>query len=285
MLNVKSLKVLLLFVVIIFITASCNNKINNSSYESKESTIEKIIKKGKIDVGYLTWNPCVVKNLNDDSLSGIYVDMIEEIAGNLKVKVEWHQTSLATFIAGLNSYQFDFSVGPTFITIPRSTSVLFTDPVLYVGNSAVVLTKMENKPKTISDVLSGDYKIAVLQGQAIFEYFKYQTNEERVMVISGSDLTAPLAAVSSNHADIGFMNSVTVQQYAKEHPQVTPVLLGDEQIEILPLAWAVRQDDIELLNFLNSSIRYLKSTGRFAEYQKKYDIKLLNDMPELYLAK
>ena len=263
---------------------ACNTENKSSTNDSKETTIEKIIKKGKMDVGYLTWNPTVIKNLNNDSLSGIYVDMVNEIAKNLKVDVEWHQTSLSTFIAGLNSYQFDFSVGATFITIPRSTSVLFTDPVLYVGNSAVVSTKMKDKPQTIEDVLNGDYKIAVLQGQAIYEYFKYQTDEERILVISGSDLTAPLAAVSSGQADIGFMNSVTVQQYAKEHSQVTPVLLGDNQIEILPLAWTVRQNDIELLNFLNSSLTYLKSTGRLANYQRQYEIKLLNDAPHLYLT-
>lgn len=281
----KNFRLIIILSVLIVITGSCNTKNDKSPNSIQESTIEKIIKKGKMDVGYLTWNPTVIKNLNNDSLSGIYVDMVNEIAKNLKVDVEWHQTSLSTFIAGLNSYQFDFSVGATFITIPRSTSVLFTDPVLYVGNSAVVSTKIKDKPQTIEDVLNGDYKIAVLQGQAIYEYFKYQTDEARILVISGSDLTAPLAAVSSGQADIGFMNSVTVQQYAKEHPQVTPVLLGDNQIEILPLAWTVRQNDIELLNFLNSSLAYLKATGRLADYQRKYEIKLLNDAPHLYLTK
>ena len=72
-----------------------------------------------------------------------------------------------------------------------------------------------------------------------------------------------------------------VLKYSKEHSEVTPVLLNEKQLEILPLSWTTTFEDVKLNEFLNSSITYLKSTGRIANYQKKYDTELFYDLPKL----
>jgi polar amino acid transport system substrate-binding protein len=175
-------------------------------------------------VGYLVWNPTVIKDPQSGKLSGIYPNMVAEIARALNVKMSWHETTLANFAAGLQSNQFDFSVGPTFITIPRALAVSFTQPVAYVGNAAVVRADGNFHPSTISDLNTPGIRIAVLQGQALEEYCRRNVPKAELVVISGGDLTAPLVAVSSGRADIGLMNSVTVAQYTADHPEVKPVL-------------------------------------------------------------
>ncbi|MCI0557415.1 MAG: transporter substrate-binding domain-containing protein [Nitrososphaera sp.] len=226
----------------------------------------------------------MIKDPESGQLSGIYPDMVAEIARALNVKIDWHETTLANFVAGLQSDQFDFSVGATFITVPRALAVSFTQPVAYVGNSGVVKTGGKFRPSTIRDLNTPRVRIAVLQGQALEEYCRRNVPKAELVVISGGDLTAPLVAVSSGQADIGLMNSVTVAQYAADHPEVTAVFTGGQQIEILPLAWATRPRDNDLLSFLNSSITYLKSTGRLEGYQKKYSVQLLYDTPKLHKA-
>ena len=252
---------------------------------SRGSALQRIQSRGEMRVGYLVWDPTVIRDPETGKLSGIYPDMVQQIAQNLNVKVSWEETTLANFAAGLTSGQFDFSVGATFVTIPRATAVAFTQPVAYVGNGGIVRSEGEFFPESIEDLNKPGIRIAVLQGQALEEYCRKNLPEADLLTISGGDLTAPLVAVSAGQADIGLMNTVTVAGYAAAHPEVKAVLMGERQIEKLPLAWSTLHEDTDLLSFLNSSITYLKSTGRLEEYQKRYGIQLLYDTLALHEAR
>lgn len=243
-----------------------------------------MISRGEMRVAYVSWSPAVIKDAKTGTLTGIFPDMINHMADLLKVKVTWNETTLANFAAGLQSGQYDFSVGPTFITIPRAVAVAFTQPVAYVGNSAVV-RRDTRLPSSVQDIADRKMKVAVLQGQAMDEYFKRRYPNVPLLTLSGGDLTAPLAAVSAGQADIGFMNTVTVTQYVGAHPETKAVFVGEQQLEMLPLAWATRHEDQSLRDFLESSITYLKATGRLEEIQRKYPIQLLYDTPTLHSAK
>jgi ABC-type amino acid transport substrate-binding protein len=236
-------------------------------------------------VGYLVWEPTIIRDSRTNEIKGIYPDAIGAIAKAINVRLSWHETTLASFAAALNADQFDFFAGAVFVTIPRSVAVAYTQPVAYVGNGGVVRTSGSFRPKAIADLTKPGLRIAVLQGQALEEYCRRNLPQAELLIIAGGDLTAPLAAVSAGRADIGLMNSVTVAKYAAEHPEVTAVLTGSEQVEILPLAWATRHRDQELLSFLNSSLTYLKSTGRLEAYQKAYPTPLLYDIPALHPAR
>ncbi len=273
-------RVLVLVLVIPAFTTGCKD---SSPLEgTPQDTLSRILERGEMRVGFLVWGPCIMQDAQTRELSGIYVDMVVQIARALNVEISWQETTLAAFAADLQTRRFDFSVGPTFMTIPRAAAVSFTQPVAYSGNSGVVRTNSPFRPQTIVDLNAEDLKIAVLQGQAVGEYCQRNLPDADLLVLSGDDLTAPLAAVSSGRADIGLMNSVTVSEYSKQHPEVTAVLMGAQQIETLPLAWAVKHGDTSLLN---ASIDYLRSTGRLAAYQKSYESPLLYDTPLLHKAR
>lgn len=201
------------------------------------------------------------------------------------MKVTWVETTLQNFSAGLNADKFDFCVGPTFVTIPRATAVAFTQPVNYVGNSGIISRTSKINFKNFLDFNKENITVAVLQCQALESYCKKNLPKAKLLSLQGGDLTAPLAAVSSGNADIGLINNITITQYAKAHNEVKVIFGGDDQFEILPLSWTTRKNDIELLNFLNSSIIYLKSTNRLRLYQQKYEIPLLYDLSPIQTLK
>jgi polar amino acid transport system substrate-binding protein len=84
-------------------------------------------------------NPSLASN---GQLEGIFVDAMREIATDMSLQVEFKETNLANFAAALEAGEFDFSVGPTFITPTRAATVSFTRPLLALGNSGLV--KREN---------------------------------------------------------------------------------------------------------------------------------------------
>lgn len=271
-----------LFAAAMLLSVAGCDRSNGTSTAGSRSALSQMAQRAEMRVGYLVWDPCVIRDTSSGEMSGIYVDMVNRIGETLKLRVTWHETTLANFAAGLETGQFDFCVGPTFVTIPRATAVTFTIPIAYVGNGGVVRAAGDFRPLSIRDLNRDGLRIAVLQGQAMEEYCRRYAPKATVSVIAGGDLTAPLAAVSARRADIGLMNVVTVQQYAREHPEVTPVLTGAQQVEILPLAWTTRRGDHETLEFLNAAIVYFRSTGRLAEYQAQYPIALLYDVPPLH---
>jgi ABC-type amino acid transport substrate-binding protein len=225
-------------------------------------------------VGYIDWAPCISRQGRDGPLKGIYVDMVNEVASRLGVRVVWVETNLQNFATELNTGKIDFSVGPHVVTIPRAAAVSFTIPIDYVGNSGVVSASSPPKLQDIEDMNQPKIRVAVLQGQAIDEFAKAKLPNAQLVRLAGGDLTAPLVAVSAGRADIGFANTVTVEAYVHSHPEVRLFLPGGKELEILPHAWATPIQDTRLRDFLNAAIEYLAASGRIAEYQSKEPLKL-----------
>jgi polar amino acid transport system substrate-binding protein len=233
------------------------------------------IRRNKImRVGYVRFAPCADINPRTQQVEGIFVDAIREVANDMKMQVEFKETTLATFAGALEAGEFDFSIGATFITPMRSVAVDFTRPLLALGNSGLV--KKENAGTfTTTDVLGRPgVRIAVLQGQAMEQFVRSKYPNANLAVIAGSDLTAPLSAVEAGQADIGLTNSVTVQQYAASHPNTSVVFTDENALSRLALAWVVKSGDVPLREFLNSSIEWLRQSGKLEAIQNKYSVRL-----------
>ena len=236
---------------------------------TEKSTFDNILEKDEITVCYMTWPPSVIKDPNTGELSGFIIDIFEEVAKDADLKVKYTESTWGGFPADLNTEKCDAAVAGIYPTIGRSTSVSFTKPFFYAGNGGVVKAG-ETRFKTIEDLNKEGVKIAVIQGEYGHIYTqKYLPKATLVVLEKGSDNTAPLVAVSSGQADVGLIMSDVIAGYVKIHPEVKD-LFADQPYSTTPIVWAVRQNDQELLNFLNNGIDYLKSVGFLDATAKKY---------------
>jgi polar amino acid transport system substrate-binding protein len=238
--------------------------------------MQKVRRTGELHVGYLVFSPCINSDPRSKDLPGYFVDMVQHIAENLKVKVIFHETTLKDFAAGLNTNQFDISICPTYRTISRASAVAFTRPIFYMGNGAVVRKQDADKLTRKTNLNDQTFRIAVLQGQAMHEYARIYLPKAQLSVLSSGDLTAPLLEVSAGRADVGFCNYLDTERYCAAHSEVLNIF-KDAPIEVIPLAWAVRSGDMEWLNFIDTCIDYMDSTGRIARWEEKYGIPMLHE--------
>jgi len=253
---------------------ACQQQEATATSKPAESSLERIIQRKAMRVGYVRFAPCAEMNPQTGELEGIFVDAIREVATDLKVQVEFKETTLSTFTAALKAGEFDFSIGPTFITPTRALSVKFTEPLLALGNSGIVKRENATRFSTLDALSKPGVRIAVLQGQAMEQLVRSRFSSARLIVIAGSDLTAPLLAVEAGQADIGLSNSVTVQNFSAAHREMTPVLTAENALARLALAWVVRTEDTDLKDFLNSSIEWLNQSGKLQQIQSRYPIRL-----------
>lgn len=235
--------------------------------ESKFDTLSQIEKKGILRVGYVVFPPTVVKDPITGRLSGHFIDTIEYIANELNVKVQYHEATWATFISGLQAGQYDVAVAATFKTILRSKSVAFTRPLFYLGNSVLVKVN-DTRFSTLSDLNQKGIKIAVSQGTGEHHFAERHLTNVDLIVLPSADLTLPLQEVVVGRADASISDTYTITKFL-ETRQGVKGLFVDKPFNLTAVAWAVRPDDIEWLNFLNAGLEYLEMSGRLKEFEAK----------------
>jgi len=236
----------------------------------EKSTFDSILEEDEMTVCYITWPPSVIKDPNTGELSGFIIDIFEEVAKDADLEVKYAESTWGGFPADLNTGKCDVAIAGIYPTIGRSTSVAFTKPFFYAGNSAVVRaddTRFEN----IEDLNRDDIKVAVIQGEYGHIYAqKYLPKAELVVLEKSADLTMPLVTVTSGQADVGLSTSDVVSEYVAVHSELKD-LFSDQPYSTTPITWAVRSDDQELLNFLDNAISYLEATGFLDATAKKYE--------------
>jgi polar amino acid transport system substrate-binding protein len=106
----------------------------------KESTIEKILKRGYIKVGMSTFVPWAMQDKNGN-LIGFEIDVAKRLAEDMGVKVEFVPTKWSGIIPALLTGKYDVIIGGMGITPERNKKVNFTIPYDYSGMSIVAHKK------------------------------------------------------------------------------------------------------------------------------------------------
>ncbi|HZS83516.1 MAG TPA: ABC transporter substrate-binding protein [Stellaceae bacterium] len=239
-----------------------------ASIARAEGALDRILREKEFKIGYIPSPPSLIKDPKTGELSGFYIDALNLITQSIGVKPVYVETTWANFAAGLNSNQFDLSVAGTFATIQRAGAVEFTKPIAYLGYSAIA-KKGETRFKSPADLNNPNIKIALIQGGASVEYAKENWPKAQLVLLSTGNLTAPFVEVSAGRADVGVEDAWQAHRYSLEHPEVVDLFAG-HPYNVLPIAWSVKRGNEDLLNFMNTAIDYLLTTGRWSKMSEKY---------------
>ena len=231
------------------------------------NTLEEVLRRGELRAGYHVEPPSIIKDAGTGKLHGAFISAVEAIAAALKVKATFVEVDLADFATSLQKRVCDVSLGPTFKTPGRAQTVAFTMPLYFLGYDAVAKKGTAAKYPDDAALNNKSVRVAYRVGSPIEQYVKDHYTQSQLVPTTGSDLTLPMQAVSDGKADVGFMNEHTVMAYVAAHPEVVTIL-ADKPRQMGGMAWAVRPDDQQWLNFLNTSIEYLIASGQMDEWER-----------------
>ncbi|MGE0717063.1 MAG: substrate-binding periplasmic protein [Alphaproteobacteria bacterium] len=230
--------------------------------------LQEIIKRGTIRIGWINSPPNSMKDPRSGELRGTYIDGAKEMVAQMGLKVEWVETTWGTFVAGLQSGQFDFCIAGTFATLKRAMAVDFTKPIFYIGYSAIV-AKDETRFATVEDLNREGVKIAVVQGGAAEDFARRNMPKAQLVTLATGNLSAPFIEVASGRADAGLEDANTAAHFAAQQPGVKD-LFATKPFNFLPIAWTARKGNSEVINLFNVGIDALMISGRWAELAKPY---------------
>lgn len=242
---------------------------------TSSGSMDAIISSKNLRVGYIVFPPSVIKEPNADNPTGHMIDVARYIGAELGVKVSFYEATWATFVAGLQAKQYDVVVAPLFATPSRAAAVAFTKPLYYLG-MAVIARRGDSRFPLLNELNKSTVTIAVNQGGANQRFAKRYFPNAQLTELSTADISQVLSEVVAGRADAAIADTWSVSKFAAQNKDVVQVLFGGAPLDVTAISWAVRPEDTRLLQFLDTSIEYLQTSGKMKQVEEQYGVHWLH---------
>ncbi len=204
--------------------------------------------------------------VNPDSteqLIGFEVEIMQEIAKQLNVKLEFVQNSWDGLIPGLKSKNYHVAINGIEITPERQKEVRFTRPY-YVTFEQLVVRKNQDNIDSLSDLKSK--KVGTLKSslaQTILE------NEGGIEIVTYESEVAAYSDLKNNRTQAVLLDSPIAIYYALPDPDLKLVgaPIGQMQYGI-----AVNKNDPELFLKIDTALKKLEKSGRLKEILERWNL-------------
>ena len=127
---------------------------------SYSSSLDKILSSGELRVGTTgDWDPMTIKDPATNKYRGFDIDVMNELAKDMGVKIKFVPTEWKTIVSGITSGRYDISTSVT-KTPKRAEVAGFTDTYYKYGTVPLVLKKNLNKFSTWDSLNNSNVTIA-----------------------------------------------------------------------------------------------------------------------------
>ncbi len=246
---------------------------------AKESTIEKILKRGQLLVGMEAgYQPFEMQD-EKGNIVGFDVDMAYEMGKAIfgkggEKKVKLINTAWEGIIPSLMTYKFDIIMSGMTVLQSRNLKVNFCDPVYYIGQCLLINKKDRDKYEDYRDLnrkgviitsrlgVTGAFTAEKLMPKATLRLFKTE-GEGALQVANGL-------------ADAFIYDEPQVRVFAAMYRDKTVGIY--EPLTYEPLAWAIRKGDPDFLNWLNNFLAQVRGDGRWEKLKQKWFVEYIIEM-------
>jgi ABC-type amino acid transport substrate-binding protein len=246
----------------------------NSITQRVPTFLDRIERTGELHAGYGVYPPYTQENPNTRKVTGLSVDIINQIANELKCKVVWHRLNWNTMSADLKRGEFDVIADPIFQTIPRAREFAFTEPYAYFADGIAVVRKDEKRFIDFNSLDQKGITIAVGQGWASETLLKTRFSKANISTIqTGTDLLQLFNEVLASRADVAVADAADALRFVNEHSTEVKALFIDNPPAYMPAGFALRLSDKDGAEFLSVCLRNLKATGVLDALAYKYKVR------------
>ncbi|NLM99068.1 MAG: transporter substrate-binding domain-containing protein, partial [Campylobacteraceae bacterium] len=224
----------------------------------KKSTLNQIIQRGELIVGLEPgYMPFEMKD-KKGNIIGFDVDMANEMAKAMGVKLTLVPTAWDGIIAGLLAGKYDIIMSGMTITQERNLKINFANSYISVGQTLLIDKK--HSGKTWRDLDTPDHTIVTKLGvtgeiatRKMFKKANIRTFETEA---DGAQ------ELLNGKADAFVYDKPYNAIFMSEKGQERLIHL-DEDLTYEPLGWGVRKGDPDFLNWLNNFLIQTKGDGRY----------------------
>ena len=236
-----------------------------------ETNLNKILSSGELRVGTTgDWDPMTIKDPATNKYKGFDIDVMNELAKDMGVKIKFVPAEWKTIVSGITSDRYDVSTSVT-KTPKRAEVAGFTDSYYKYGTVPLVLKKNLKKFSTWDSLNKKGVTIATTLGTSQEEKAKEFFPKSKLNSVEAP--ARDFQEVLAGRADGNITSSTEANKLVITYPQLAIVPDGEKNPAFL--AMMVPKDDQEWKDYLNSWIKKKKSSGFFTKLLSKYNLKSL----------
>ena len=242
-----------------------------STAANAESKLQSIKKNGELRVGTTgDWDPMSMKDPATNKYKGFDIDVMNELAKDMGVKVKFVPTDWKTIVSGITANRYDISTSVT-KTPKRAEVAGFTTTYYKYGTVPLVLKKNLKKFSTWNSLNNKNVTIATTLGTSQEEKAKEFFPKSKLKSIEAP--ARDFQEVLAGRADGNITSSTEANKLVVKYPQLAIVPDGEKNPAFL--AMMVPKKDKVWNDYVSNWIKNKKASGFFKTLLAKYNLKSL----------
>ena len=200
-------------------------------------------------------------------IMGFDVDMAKGIAAAMGVELELVNTAWDGIIPSLLTNKFDIIMSGMTVTQERNLKVNFASPYIVIGQTILIKKEIAGDVKSYADLNNKKFTVGSKLGTTGEKatkrmipnctYISFDTEQEGVTDLVNGKIDA-------------FVYDLPYMEIAYSQKGQGKLVYLDKPFTYEPLAWAVRRDNHDFLNWLNNYMTQIKSDGTYAKIYAKW---------------
>lgn len=235
---------------------------------SVTSTLDGIKSRGTLRVGWAVVYPQIYREPKTNQLTGVSVDIMQEMAKSLGVKLELVEDSWATLVAGVQSNKYDITIPALAVTLPRAMAVTYTRPVYRSPVGLMIRKSDADKYKSWKDMDQPNVRISVTLGSNADMFATRIFEKAQILRVKAAPDS--IAQLLTNKADAWGSPVESFIKAGQEQPALAQI--GGPAVGYSPVAMAVKAGDYFFRDWVNHYIDEIQETGVLARIFKKYSM-------------
>ena len=251
--------VVLIVLLIVAILVLVVDPLGRQRPAERESTIDRVMKRGVLRVGFSTFKPWAMKDRQGEFV-GFEVDVARQFAEDMGVDLELVNTEWSGIIPALQAGKFDIIIGGMSVTPKRNLKVNFSIPYDMSGQAVVAHRELAAGFDSLDDFNDPEVVIAVRIGATSVEAARRTMPKARLKKFDNESFLLQELLAGNVHAVVS--SAPLPRQWALTHPEKL-FLPFEDTITHEPIGFALPKGDHDTLNVVNNWIRVKKGQGWF----------------------
>ena len=246
-----------------------NSSTSQISPTFSSNLLQQIKDKGQLDACVAVLPPAVIKSANGD-FSGHDIEIVNSLAKRMQVKANFVESTFGSIVPSIQSGKCQIAT-TFFAQIPRAMSVAFSKPLFYSGLSALS-RQGETRFNSLQDLDKEGITIATSLGEGGDNFAKEYFKKAKINSIPGdtSDVNRFMIEVTSGRADVAIADAQQINLFSKANPQTLDLFVKNP-FQISPVNIAMPNTDPGFVQFINTALDFMETTGEIDIIFKKYD--------------
>jgi ABC-type amino acid transport substrate-binding protein len=264
---------LLLSAALAFVVAKYAVPQSASTAITKESAFARVMRTGTITCGYVVIPPQLGRDPNTGKLFGVGVDLTEELARRLNLKVNWaEEVSFATMTEGFNAGRYDVFCQPGYRWVPAARGMDYGEPVFYSATSAYVRADDVRFDNDLTAINDPSVRVATIDGEAgAFLRESDFPKSSATAMPQNTDISFLFEAVASGKADVVFANPLMIMPYLLSNPGKLKRIESNKPLRIHSHAFGFGKGEQDLANLFNLVMEEMLDDGTVDRILSSYE--------------